>query len=128
MASGTEGAFPKPEAVTDAEWRMLLACVCGLDRAVFGNGPRVTPAIATATPTLIAENRSKDQPMLIVVQVTIAPALTFFGRNSSTGAANGFFHSFPLEPTFRQVLMPNDQLWMTHLGAVTQAVVFEVVV
>lgn len=128
MASGTEGAFPQPAAETQAEWRMLLTSVVGPDRAVFGNGPRVTAPIVTGTPTLIAENRSKDQPMMIIVQVTVVPAMAFFGRNSGVAQANGLFHSFLLEPTFKQVLMPNDQLWMTHTGALTQAVVFEVVV
>jgi hypothetical protein len=126
MASSTEGAFPRPQAFTEAEWRLLLTAVAGPLRDVYGEGPANVEAL-TGVPIMVADNRGKKQPMLVTVQVVVA-GLAVFGRSNNPTLVNGLQHNFALVPTFRQVLMPGDRLFMTILGANTITVVHSVVI
>lgn len=126
MAS-TEGAFPRPQAFTEAEWRLLLTAVAGPLRDVYGEGPANVVG-ATNTPIMIADNRGKTQPMLVTVQV-ISPTLVVFGRANNPTLLNGIQHNFPVSGlSFRQVLLPGNRLFATVLGAGTTFVVSSVVV
>jgi hypothetical protein len=127
MASSTEGAFPQPARETEAEWRLLLTGVVGRDRTVYGEGPTPTAAIATGASVLVAENVGRTQPVLVTVQAT-APGLAAFGRNSGVTLVNGLAHDFASEITFRQILMPNDRLFIFNAGAPNTFIVFKTVV
>lgn len=128
MASSTEGAFPSPSRPTEAEWRLLLVGVVGERRTVYGEGPNPVPA-ATGEAVLVAENVGRTEPILVTVQNIGVPVLAAFGRNSGVSLATGLQHAFPADGTsFRQILMPNDRLFVFNAGALTTFAVFKTVV
>lgn len=125
MASSTEGAFPKPEAITSAEWRLILTADAGPFRFIYGEGP-ANVAGATGVPVMVADNRGKEQPMFVTVQVAV-PAIVVFGRANNPTILNGFQHNFAVDLTFSQILLPGDRLFATVLGAATTLIVHSVV-
>jgi hypothetical protein len=126
VASSTEGAFPRPVAITEAEWRSLLTAVVGPLRAIYGEGPQNVP-VATGVVGRIAENTDKLQPVLVTVQVSI-PIIVAFGRAQGVTLLNGLQHNFMVDLTFRQVLLPGDQLYALSFGVDTTFIVYKTLI
>lgn len=116
MGASSGDGFPRPAAITQVEWRLLLTAMAGPLRSVFGEGPRVIP-IATMVPIMATQNTGRDQPVLVVVQV-VAPSLVVFGRSQGVTLENGVRHVFPADgSSFLQVLMPSERLFAIAIGA-----------
>lgn len=117
MATSSADGLPKPVAITEAEWRLILTADAGPFRIVYGEGPK-TFAAPTGVAVMVADNSGRDQPAMVAVQVA-APSLVVFGRSSNVSLANGGFqHVFPTDgSTFFQILMPNERLFANAIGA-----------
>lgn len=127
MASSSADAFPRPAQLSEIEWRLHLTAVAGPFREAHGDGPRQVTA-PTGAAVRVALNRSADQPVLVTVRLGGAGFVAFFGRSPGVNASNGILHSFAVDPVFRAILMPSDELYLFQAGAPTPILVREVIV